>query len=195
MGLIAFFAQRGVNPQCVARPSSSFRRSVVRSSQANNEGMCSGLKLAVSTSDSGYAKMTWADLPQDLLNDITLTIKLFQSKDGETSSENELYSHVINRKKCGAIDTNQYLNNSLKIKLVNKQGNVVTPTLPFDDAYWMLPSGTNMWSLQLYTKDGYAGARLHLKKPLGKDLVGSDVWVGFYNMDTDDHRNYQAYQW
>ena len=151
---------------------------------------CADIKLQVRTTYNGYARMRWVNIPSNLL-DVGTKLELY--KDTYV-----LKSIPIEEHSYGFYDTNQYLNPGLQVRLVSKADIIISQSPKLDDAYWSFPTNIPDYeaSLQLYTKDGWASARLYIKKSFTdwKDTFYYS-WVGFYNSDKQGHKQYFTYQW
>ncbi|XP_071241130.1 uncharacterized protein [Salvelinus alpinus] len=152
---------------------------------------CYAVVLQVKSTESGYARLGWANIPDSLL-DVGVMLALFNN-DGKN-----LLSRSLDKRSYGTYDSNQYLNRGLQVKLLSKDGSNIFISGPqYDDADRKIPVGIEGYdaSLQLYTKDGYACARLFISKTFTDwktDLRNS--WVGFYSNHNDASNSYSTYQ-
>lgn len=134
----------------------------------------------------------WANVPDSLL-DVRVMLALF-NKDGEN-----LLSLSLDTRSYGTYDPKKCLNHGLQVKLLSKDGSNVFMSGPkYDDADRKLPVGIEGYdaSLQLYTKDGYACARLFISKTFTDwktDFYYS--WVGFYSNHNDASNSYSTHQY
>ncbi|XP_055753243.1 uncharacterized protein LOC129833034 [Salvelinus fontinalis] len=153
---------------------------------------CYAVVLQVKSTESGYARLGWANVPDSLL-DVGVMLALF-NKDG-----NHLLSLSLDMRSYGTYDTNQYLNHGLQVKLLSKDGsNVIMSGPQYDDADRKIPVGIEGYdaSLQLYTKDGNACARLFISKTFTdwkNDFYYS--WVGFYSNHNDASYSYYTHEY
>ncbi|XP_036439398.1 uncharacterized protein LOC118816898 [Colossoma macropomum] len=149
------------------------------------------VKLDIKSTEKGYAKITWEGIPDKILNTIAY-IGLYKNAD----SENALVKVNSPVPKSGASPTTIPLNPGLQLRLVKYDTvngiNRHTPFLngsEFDEANRVLPTEIKGYSasLQLYTKDGYACARLYIEKSFTgwKKEFGAS-WVGFYTSNQDN---------
>ncbi|CAB1341739.1 unnamed protein product [Coregonus sp. 'balchen'] len=112
-----------------------------------------------------------------------------------------LLSLPLDKRSYGTYDTNQYLNHGLQVKLQSKDGSKVFMSGPqYDDADRKVPVDIKGYegtaSLQLYTKDGCACARLFINKAFtdwNTDFHYS--WVGFYSNHNDASGSYYTYKY
>ncbi|XP_064842157.1 uncharacterized protein LOC135554065 [Oncorhynchus masou masou] len=153
---------------------------------------CYAVVLQVKSTESGYARLGWANVPDSLL-DVGVMLALFNN------NGNNLLSLSLGTRSYGTYDSNQYLNHGLQVKLLSKDESNVFITGPrYDDADRKVPVGIEGYdaSLQLYTKGSYACARLFIKKTFTKmktDFYNS--WVGFYSNHNDASNSYYTYQY
>ncbi|XP_014059648.1 uncharacterized protein [Salmo salar] len=154
---------------------------------------CYAVVLQVKSTESGYARLGWANVPDSLLDEGVM-LALFIN-----NAKNNLESLSLDKRSYGTYDTNQYLNHGLQVKLLSKDGSNVFMSGPkYDDADRKLPVGIEGYdaSLQLYTKDGYACARLFISKTFTDwktDFYYS--WVGFYSNHNDASNSYSTHQY
>nr|XP_029490977.1 uncharacterized protein LOC115109872 [Oncorhynchus nerka] len=155
---------------------------------------CYAVVLQVKSTESGYARLRWANVPDSLLN-VGVMLALF-NKDGKN-----LLSRSLDTRSYGTYDTNQYLNHGLQVNLLSKDGSDVFMRGPqYDDADRKVPVGIEGYdaSLQLYTKDGYGCARLFINKTFTDwktDLRLKYSWVGFYTNHNYSSHCYYTYQY
>lgn len=163
------------------------------------------VKLEVKSTSEGYAKITWSGIPENVAR-MKLKLGLYK---GRTSTD-PLREYPLKGRTYGAIDTSVPLNPGLQVQLL--QSEKIPYYFFFRTTYY-----TKIWkgpeldeanrtppaqirgyqgSLQLYTKDGYACARLYIKKSfMNWKNVFDNAWVGFYASKADDNANYTAYAW
>ncbi|XP_036439735.1 uncharacterized protein LOC118817133 [Colossoma macropomum] len=144
------------------------------------------IKLEMKSTSNGYARISWSGIPEYILK---MESSVGLSKDNV---------YPLDRRPYGAIDTNWVVNPGLQVKLIIHD-RVAWMGPEFNDANGVLPTniqGHNA-SLQLFTKDGYACARLFIKKSCVKNwqVVFENSWVGFYKSSLDENRSYKKYQW
>uniref|UniRef100_A0A4W5KB93 Uncharacterized protein n=1 Tax=Hucho hucho TaxID=62062 RepID=A0A4W5KB93_9TELE len=153
---------------------------------------CYAVVLQVKSTESGYARLRWANVPDSLLDEGVM-LALFNN------AKNPLSSLYLDKRSYGTYDTNQYLNHGLQVKLLSKDGSVVFMSGPqYDDADRKVPVGIEGYdaSLQLYTKDGYACARLFIKKTFTDwKTYFKYSWVGFYSNHNDASDSYYTYKY
>nr|XP_046186837.1 uncharacterized protein LOC124015566 [Oncorhynchus gorbuscha] len=153
---------------------------------------CYAVVIQVKSTESGYARLGWANVPDSLL-DVGVMLALFNN------NGNNLFSLPLGTRSYGTYDSNQYLNHGLQVKLLSKDGSNVFITGPrYDDADRKVPVGIEGYdaSLQLYTKGSYACARLFIKKTFTKwktDFYNS--WVAFYSNHKDASNSYYTYEY
>ncbi|XP_049328628.1 uncharacterized protein LOC125787864 [Astyanax mexicanus] len=148
------------------------------------------IKLEVKSTSKGYARISWSEIPESLVED---------NKIGLYKDDRLLTDYSLNGKTFGTEDTSTYLNSGLQVKLLTSDKNEVIWTGPkFNDANGVLPTDLigNDASLQLYTIDGYACARLFIKKSFTDwENVFYNSWVGFYSSAKDANKQYGEYQY
>ncbi|XP_007229332.3 uncharacterized protein LOC103022979 [Astyanax mexicanus] len=169
--------------------------------------MCDGqnpVKIEVKSTSDGYAKLIWSGIPKNILQQ-EASIVLFSS---DTASVLETFE-ILSGRESGSTGTFVALSNGLHPRLITYSFgtghgfiglhySVIWRGMQFDAANRVIPteiSGYNA-SLQLYTVQGYACARLYIKKSFTdwKDVF-QNSWVGFYTSEKDAVKNYQYYQW
>lgn len=167
--------------------------------------LCEGLpKIEVKSTEKGYARLTWSGIPKNIL-ELKPHLVLFKS---DSSNDLETFE-FLQEKSSGSADTTVALNHGLHPRLVtynfaNKYGflglrySVIWRGPQFDEANRAIPvdiAGYNA-SLQLYTRNGYACARLYIKNSFTDwENEFKDSWVGFYTSDQDLDHKHQHYQW
>ncbi|TSN95697.1 hypothetical protein Baya_9811 [Bagarius yarrelli] len=169
--------------------------------------LCEGpntLKIEVMSTENGYARIMWSGLPKNILK-MNTTIVLFSS---DTSSDLERFTEIISQP-SGSYDTYLALNHGIQPRLVaynfiSEYGFIGLRYLviwrgpQFDETNRVIPTeitGYNA-SLQLYTTDGYACARIYIRKSFTdwkNEFANS--WVSFYSDHQDLDHMYKHYQW
>lgn len=156
---------------------------------------CCVMKLEVTSSDTGNARITWSGIPKTILNNI-LMLKLY----GNMSSSRALYSSRVGHQQTGSQDTSAHLDGGLQVRLMeaDRCDKEIWASQEYDEANKQLPtlvSGYNA-SLGLFVKQGKATVRLYINELFTdwKDKF-SNSWVGFYGNQFDGHKNYINYQW
>ncbi|XP_041958478.1 uncharacterized protein LOC121717396 [Alosa sapidissima] len=155
----------------------------------------SKLELAIRTNHDGHAVISWHGLPSSILKSHT-TVALFQSSD----RGGPLVEKRIDGQASGALETAVALDSGLQIHLIKQDVSDTTiwrgPT--FSDANRQLPVqvGNASASLMLFTRKGYAAARLFIRKSYATwkdDFYYS--WVAFYSSPDETNENYLSRQW
>uniref|UniRef100_A0A4W5RV86 Uncharacterized protein n=1 Tax=Hucho hucho TaxID=62062 RepID=A0A4W5RV86_9TELE len=155
---------------------------------------CYAVVLKVKSTESGYARLGWANVPDSLLDDGVM-LALFNN-DGKN-----LFSLSLDKRSYGTCDTKMCLNHGLQVKLLSKNRADVFMSGPqYDDADRKIPVGIKGYegkaSLQLYTKDGYACARLFINKTFTDWKIHfKHSWVGFYSNHNYSSTCYYTYQY
>ncbi|XP_036439564.1 uncharacterized protein LOC118817027 [Colossoma macropomum] len=177
-------------------------------STEDNERQCfvhHRIKLEVKSTSTGFARITWSGIPESIAR-IDINVGLYE--DG--TKEEPLKECPLNGRTFGSIDTTVPLNPGLQVHLLRSEKTLhyllfstthytsIWKGPEFDEANGILPTrvrGYDM-SLQLYTKDGYACARLYVKKSfINWRNVFDNSWVGFYARSSDDNDKYSKYEW
>lgn len=163
------------------------------------------VKLEVKSTSGGYAKIMWSGIPENIAR-MKLKIGLYKGR----ASTDPLREYPLNGRTYGSKDTSVPLNPGLQVQLLQSEtipyyfffGTTYYITIwkgpEFDDANRIPPANIRGYqsSLQLYTKDGYACARLYIKKSfMNWKNVFNNAWVGFYASKADDNTKYKAYAW
>ncbi|XP_017576858.1 uncharacterized protein LOC108441702 [Pygocentrus nattereri] len=175
--------------------------------ESNPKTACEGhipVKIEVKSTPDGYARLMWSGIPNNIIEQGP-TIVLFSS---DTSSMLETFESLKGQT-SGSADTFVALKHGLHPRLVTyKFGSehgffglrytVYWRGPQFDATNRVIPTEINGYnaSLQLYTKDGYACARLYIKNSFTdwkQEFYNS--WVGFYASERDLDHKYQHYQW
>ncbi|XP_072526900.1 butyrophilin subfamily 1 member A1-like [Salminus brasiliensis] len=118
----------------------------------------SKMKLEVKSTSDGYAKILWSEVPEELVR--------MNSKAGLYKDNQLLKVYDLDRRTFGTTDTKTVLNSGLQVKLLTTNNEVIWVGREFDEANGALPTEIKGFdaSLQLFTKDGYACARLFIRK-------------------------------
>ncbi|KAI4903126.1 hypothetical protein NFI96_007893 [Prochilodus magdalenae] len=174
----------------------------------DNERQCPvhyRIKLEVTSTPRGYARITWSGIPESIAR-TEVNIGLYRASTGEEP----LKEYPLNGRTFGCIDTVVPLNPGLQVHLLRSeqvlryllfsstQYTSIWKGPEFDDANGVLPTrvrGYDM-SLQLFAKDGYACARLYIRRSfVNWRNVFDNSWVGFYARSSDDSDKYSKYKW
>ncbi|KAI4903128.1 hypothetical protein NFI96_007895 [Prochilodus magdalenae] len=162
------------------------------------------VRIEVKSSQEGYAKLEWSGIPRNIMQQDPVII-LFSS---DTSNKLQTFESLKGRA-SGSATTFVSLNHGLQPRLVTYdygtgdgfiglRYSVFWRGPQFDSANRVIPTDICGFdaSLQLYTKDGYACARLYIKKSFTnwKEKFANS-WVGFYLSEEDLDRSYEHYQW
>ncbi|KAI5630447.1 hypothetical protein C0J50_7609 [Silurus asotus] len=167
--------------------------------------LCEGqlpVKLELKSTENGYARLIWSGLPKNMLT-INTTIVIFSS---DTSSDISTFAAV---KSSGSYDTYWTLNHGIQPRLVQFRFGfefgfvglryaVIWRGPQFDEANRVLPTDITGYnaSLQLFTRNGYACARLYIKRTsLDFKTAFANAWVSFYTSENDQNSKYTQYEW
>ncbi|KAM9450013.1 uncharacterized protein Hap1MRO34_022497 [Clarias gariepinus] len=169
--------------------------------------LCEGqspVKIEVKSTEDGYAKIVWSSLPKNIVK-LNASVVLFSS---DTVNSLDRFAE-ISGESSGSYSTYLPLNHGIQPRLVTYsfafeygfiglRYSVLWRGPQFDEANRMIPTKITGYdaSLQLYTKGGYACARLYIKNSFTdwkKQFANS--WVAFYSSYEDTDMNYQYYQW
>lgn len=171
------------------------------------ETLCEGhraLKMQVKSTQNGYAKIVWSGLPKNVRK-LNTTVVFFSS---DRSSDFQRFTDILDQT-SGFYETYLALNHGLHPRLVmysfaNEYGfiglrySVIWRGPQFDEANRAIPTeitGYNA-SLQLYTKHGYACARMYIRNSFTEwKTEFANSWVSFFTSDQDPDHKYQHYQW
>lgn len=163
------------------------------------------VKLEVKSTSKGYARITWSGIPENVAR-MKLKIGLYKGR----TSPDPVKEYPLNGRTYGSIDTSVPLNPGLQVQLVQSEKipyyyffrtsyyTTVWKGPEFDEANRIPPANVRGYqsSLQLYTEDGYACARLYIRKSFANwRNVFDNAWVGFYASKADDNGKYKAYAW
>lgn len=186
-------------------PTSNPNANCSRPSVGINDVMGNKAKLEVKSTSGGYAKITWSGIPENVAR-TKVQIGLYK---GRTNTK-PLKDYPLNGRTYGSIDTSVPLNPGLQVQLVQseKTSYYIFFTTTYYTAVWKGPELDEangvppvnirgyQGGLQLYTKDGYACARLYIKKTfINWKNVFNNAWVGFYTSKADDNDKYKEYAW
>ncbi|KAK1792074.1 hypothetical protein P4O66_001849 [Electrophorus voltai] len=171
------------------------------------ETLCEGystVKIEVKSTPRGYARLTWRGIPRNIMQ-LEPTLVLFTS---DTSEALETFL-PLKDEASGSENTFVALKHGLHPRLISYgfstghvffsiRYSVIWRGPQFDGANRVIPieiRGYNA-SLQLYTREGYACARLYIRK-LFIDWQDTfrNSWVGFYTSKQDQDNEYKHYQW
>ncbi|KAI4903127.1 hypothetical protein NFI96_007894 [Prochilodus magdalenae] len=149
------------------------------------------LKLEVKSTSNGYAKISWGGIPENILRRYA-NIGLYKD-------DQSLKVVPLDGKPYGFYETSTALNQGLQIKLTHNTETIWVGQV-FNEANGVPPTNVRGYDarLQLYTKDGYACARLFIKKSFVTWKTDfANAWVGFYRSTQDDNGTYmtQVYQY
>ncbi|XP_067088078.1 uncharacterized protein [Osmerus mordax] len=154
---------------------------------------CADIKLQVRTTQNGYARITWDNIPSNLLN-VGTKLQLYK--------DCVLTSIFINGASKEAYSTNHNLNPGLQVRLVSRDDEVIRLSPKLDEAYWNLPTKFENFilgseaSLQLYVWEGQACVRLFIRKSFTNwKQRFENSWVGFYPSDKSAADQYSTFQW
>ncbi|XP_060720644.1 uncharacterized protein LOC132841990 [Tachysurus vachellii] len=163
------------------------------------------VELEVKSTSGGYAKITWSGIPENVAR-MKLKIGIYK---GRTNTE-PLREYPLNGRTYGSIDTTVPLNPGLHVQLLQSEKipyyfffgttyyTMIWKGPELDEANRIPPVNIRGYqsSLQLYTKDGYACARLYIKKSFTSwKNAFNNAWVGIYTKKTDDNAKYKEYEW
>ncbi|KAF5897424.1 uncharacterized protein DAT39_012884, partial [Clarias magur] len=170
------------------------------------ETLCEGqstVQIEVKFTKYGYAKIIWSSIPKNIK--LNASIELFSS---DTTNRLDGIAD-IRRRSSGSYSTYLPLNHGIQPRLVTYTFDLESGFIgddysvlwrgpQFDEANRLIPTKIKGYdaSLQLYTKYGYACARLYIKNSFTdwkKQFVNS--WVALYSSYKARVGNYQYYQW
>lgn len=162
---------------------------------------CEAIQLQIKTTTQGYSKLIWKNIPDNVFETSTLNIDICQntySSDSNECREQDIKQSVEINKSDGSLETSVLLNAGLRPRLRWYHSEVLWYGAEVDGANRVLPiriKGCDA-SLQLYTANGKACARLYVKKTFSNwKSVLQDSWVGFYKTSQDKSKNYDTYQY
>ncbi|XP_028981083.2 uncharacterized protein LOC105009578 [Esox lucius] len=160
-------------------------------SNNDNHVKCYEILLEVKATDNGYARIRWSNMPDTLLD---------KGVQVNVCKENgKCFTSPIISRSYGTYDTREYLNKGLspRLQFIETKYEIMRgPT--YDDTDRKLPVDINGSdaSLQIYTKDGYACARLIIKNTFSDwKIKFYNSWVGFYYNYNKDNTYFDTYQW
>ncbi|XP_024254351.1 uncharacterized protein LOC112231803 [Oncorhynchus tshawytscha] len=201
-GLEAFLGQAGYqtcpSPEFQVCYVKSIRFQRLQMVEMKTEDDCHPLRLDVKPAENGYLKMSWSNLPKSIM-DRYMVVGLFK----DDASTTKLAESPVGNDTSGTSDIFVALNPGLQVRLLKKSPWDTTERevwrgAEFDDADSLIPVIMKGYdaSLQLYTKNGYASARLFVKKSFAdwKDVFYYS-WVGFYSANSVSNYEYQTFQW
>ncbi|KAK3507228.1 hypothetical protein QTP70_011555 [Hemibagrus guttatus] len=167
--------------------------------------MHNNVKLEVKSTSGGYAKITWSGIPENVAR-MKLKIGIYK---GRTNTD-PLKEYPLKDRTYGSIDTTVPLNPGLHVQLLQSEKipyyfffrttyyTMIWKGPELDEANGIPPVNIRGYqsSLQLYTKNGYACARLYIKKSfMNWKNVFNNAWVAIYASKTDDNAKYKEYEW
>ncbi len=167
-----------------------------------------GIKLEIKATTEGFSKLLW-EIPAKIMeNSKYVHIEICQNT--RSSEINEVRTQVRKQlniyEPSGATDTSVSMNAGLQPRLRLYPSlfdfQFTNPYIwygpEFDGANSVIPTRIKGFdaSLQLYTEDGKACARLYIKKTFSnwKDVLYSS-WVAFYKSSQDKNDGYSTYQY
>lgn len=167
-----------------------------------------GIKLELKATTEGFSKLLW-EIPAEIMkNSKYVYIEICQNT--RSSETNEVHTQVRERldiyDSSGASDTSVSMNAGLQPRLRLYPSlfdfQFTNPYIwygpEFDGANRVIPVRIKGFdaSVQLYTEDGKACARLYIKKTFSNwKKVFSHSWVGFYKSSQDKNDAYSTYQY
>ncbi|KAK2865539.1 hypothetical protein Q7C36_001595 [Tachysurus vachellii] len=171
------------------------------------ETLCEGhntVKIEVKSTEDGYARIIWSGLPKNIIQ-MNTTAVIFSS---DMSNELERFTE-IGGQSSGSYDTYLGLKHGIHPRLVMlnfafEYGFIglryafIWRGPQFDEANRAIPTDVTGYnaSLQLYTTDGYACARIYIRKSFTDwKTEFANSWVSFYTSDQDLDHKYKHYQW
>ncbi|CAG5897695.1 unnamed protein product [Menidia menidia] len=157
------------------------------------------MQLRVTTSTKGKAKIIWHNVPVNCLNEGAMVV-LYRNDEAQT----HLTYKSIGNAKSGIYNTSVPLNEGLQVRLhkikklccfwtsigeeIHRGGEFETPSDVSIKGYSA--------KLQLFAKDGKAGARLYVRKTFNDwKSEFKRSWVGFYSSGQQDTGDYEWWQW
>lgn len=163
------------------------------------------VKLEVKSTSEGYAKITWSGIPENIAR-MKLKIGLYM---GRTSTD-PLREYPLKERTYGSIDTSVPLNPGLQVQLLQSEKvpyyfffrttyyTTIWKGPELDEANGSPPANIRGYqgSLQLYTQDGYACARLYIKTSFRNwKNAFNNAWVGFYASKANANAKYKEFAW
>lgn len=163
----------------------------------NSPALCKTrwVSMELKTTSEGDARVSWSGLPSSIQKMHT-NVALY--KNGE--SKNALFEVKVNGRLTGTAESKIKLDPGLQLRLLREEvaDTVIWRGPELDDAKGKIPVriGTMDASLQLFTKNGFASARLYIRKTFEnwKDPLYYS-WVAFYASPTDGNDEYLGGQW
>ncbi|XP_063076475.1 uncharacterized protein LOC134466510 [Engraulis encrasicolus] len=153
------------------------------------------VSMQLKTTEEGNAVVTWSGLPSSIQKMHT-SVALYRS--GESNSP--LFEVKVNGRLMGSADTPIKLNPGLQMRLLREEiaDSLIWRGSELDDAKGKIPIRIGLMdaSLQLFTKDGFASARLYVRKTFDswKDMLYYS-WVAFYAAASESNDDYLTGQW
>lgn len=163
----------------------------------NSPALCKTrwVSMELKTTEEGNARVSWSGLPSSIQKMHT-NVALY--KNGESNSA--LFEVKVNGRLMGTAESNIKLDPGLQLRLLQEEvaDTVIWRGPELDDAKGKIPVriGSMDASLQLFTKNGFASARLYIRKSFEnwKDSLYYS-WVAFYASPTDGNDDYLGSQW
>uniref|UniRef100_A0A671LYM8 Uncharacterized protein n=1 Tax=Sinocyclocheilus anshuiensis TaxID=1608454 RepID=A0A671LYM8_9TELE len=163
-----------------------------------------GIKLEIKANKKGCSKLIW-EIPDDIIKQykyvyIDICQNIYSTNTNEICTD--VKKEVKITKSSDALDTSVSLNAGLQPRLrlytsyFSKADIWYGPE--FDGANRVIPIRIKGFdaSLQLYTEDGKASARLYIKKTFSDwKKIFSHSWVGFYKSSQEKNDAYSTYQY
>lgn len=157
------------------------------------------MNLEVTTGIKGKARIIWANVPENILNQGVMVV-LFKN-DGDQQS---MISKFIENRASGSYDTSVQLNPGLQVRLHEASrrcffwkvpGVEISRGREFHNPEHIQVRGYDV-TLQLCVTDGKACARLHVKKSFSEwRSEFNKSWVGFYSSADKAENEYEWWQW
>lgn len=152
-------------------------------------------ELAIRTSHDGHAVVSWHGLPSTVLK-LHTTVALFLIDD----RNNALFQQRIDGHASGTLETSVPLDPGLQVHLIKQDvsDSTIWQGPGLNDANRQIPVavGNASASMQIFTRKGYAGVRLYIRKSFTSwqdDFYYS--WVAFYASEEDSNEDYLSHQW
>nr|XP_055062993.1 uncharacterized protein LOC129446066 [Misgurnus anguillicaudatus] len=183
----------------------SYRNSILRYSTPNFSGLklsyqppqydkLDQLKLEMRTMSKGYAKLIWENIPVKIQEKYPVQVAVCNSK----YTDQGCYVKTVDECPSFSVALNHGLQPQLFIKQDDLGKTIIFHGPVFDEANRVIPTTIIGFdaSLQLYTKDGWACARLFIKKTFRDwKKVFYNSWVGFYSSKYNANNKYYTYQY
>ncbi|KAL2098090.1 hypothetical protein ACEWY4_007297 [Coilia grayii] len=163
----------------------------------NSPAMCRTrwVSMQLKTTDKGHAIVSWSGLPSSIQK-IHTNVALYKNDE----SNSPLFEVKVNGRLMGTAETTIQLNPGLQLRLLREEvaDSVIWRGPELDDAKGRIPVriGSLGASLQLFTKNGYASARLYIRKSFDtwKDAFYYS-WIAFYASASEGNDDYLSGQW